>query len=126
VSAVDPSVPRPEDLGHGTALEDAWDTEWVWRALSGVIDPELGLDIVTLGLVYDVRLTDGAVVVEMTLTTPGCPASESLSAMAQYSVAQCDERARDVEVRLVWDPPWSPAMIDEGAAAALGFHVRRQ
>ncbi|MHB1087285.1 MAG: metal-sulfur cluster assembly factor [Acidimicrobiales bacterium] len=98
---------------------------WVLDALSDVIDPELGLDIVALGLVYDVREEAGTLVVEMTLTTPGCPASESLSAQAAHALAEAGSRSlASVEIRLVWDPPWSPMLIDEHAAAALGFRLR--
>ncbi|MHB1209338.1 MAG: metal-sulfur cluster assembly factor [Acidimicrobiales bacterium] len=98
---------------------------WALDALGDVIDPELGLDIVSLGLVYDIREESGALVLEMTLTTPGCPASESLSAMAAQALADAGSRpVETVDVRLVWDPPWSPLMIDERAAAALGIHLR--
>ncbi|NNN02195.1 MAG: metal-sulfur cluster assembly factor [Acidimicrobiaceae bacterium] len=108
-----------------TALPDNGDLLWAWDALRGVIDPELGLDIVSLGLVYDVRTEGGTVVVDMTLTTPGCPASESMSLMAHYAVTQADERDGGVvDVRIVWDPPWSTQMIDKVAAEALGFHFR--
>lgn len=99
--------------------------EWVWQALRDVYDPELGLDIVSLGLIYAVRDEGGTVVIDMTLTTAGCPAAESLSAMARYSVAQAEQCTGHVDVRLVWQPPWTPAMIDGAAAAALGFRVRR-
>ena len=95
-----------------------------WRALETVFDPELYLDVVSLGLVYDVREEDGTIVVVMTLTTPGCPASESLSEMARAAIVQVVGHSTPVDVRLVWDPPWSPAMIDAEAAAALGFRVR--
>ena len=99
---------------------------WVWEALGGVYDPELGLDVVSLGLVYDVAVEGDVVVVTMTLTTPGCPASESISFMAREAVLSGDPRASgDVDVRLVWDPPWNPGMMDDEVAAALGFHVRR-
>lgn len=100
--------------------------DWVYTALRGVYDPELGLDVVSLGLVYDVELQADLVVVTMTLTTPGCPASESISYMAREAVLAADPRpGGDVDVRLVWDPPWNPAMMDDEVAAALGFHVRR-
>lgn len=88
-----------------------------WRALGCVYDPELCIDVVTLGLVYDVRLEPPEVVVEMTLTTPGCPASESLPDMARASVAAALGGTRPVTVEVVWDPPWDPAMMDQDAAA---------
>jgi len=94
-----------------------------WDALRGVYDPELYLDVVSLGLVYDVRDENGAVVVEMTMTTPGCPASEVLPEMARAAIAAAADGGVEVDVRVVWDPPWSPAMIDEDAARALGFRA---
>src|ERR1022692_2699689 len=94
-------------------------------ALGCVYDPELCLDVVSLGLVYDVRDEEGTVVVEMTLTTPGCPASETLPEMARAAVAEAvGDDVTAVDVRVVWDPPWSPAMIDNAAAEALGFRIR--
>ena len=92
-----------------------------WDALRGVYDPELYLDVVSLGLVYDVRDEGGVVVVEMTMTTPGCPASEVLPGMARVAITEAVAGSAGVDVRVVWDPPWSPAMIDEDAARALGF-----
>jgi metal-sulfur cluster biosynthetic enzyme len=98
--------------------------EAAWDALRGVYDPELYLDVVTLGLVYDVRAESDKLVVEMTMTTPGCPASEVLPEMARAAIDDALSGAVPVDVRVVWDPPWSPAMIDEEAAAALGFRVQ--
>ena len=98
--------------------------EEAWAALSGVYDPELYLDVVSLGLVYDVRDEEGTVVVEMTLTTPGCPASESLPEMARAAIEEQLGAATAVEVRVVWEPPWSPAMMREDAAGVLGFRLR--
>ena len=95
-----------------------------WEALRFVYDPELYLDVVSLGLIYDIRETDGTVVVEMTLTTPGCPASESLSEMVRAVTQQCVGNSTGVDVRVVWDPPWSPALIDKEAAEAQGFRIR--
>jgi metal-sulfur cluster biosynthetic enzyme len=95
-----------------------------WNALTYVYDPELYLDVVSLGLVYDVRDEAGAIVVEMTLTTPGCPAAESLPEMARAAVAEAVGDGMAVDMRIVWDPPWSPAMIDSVAAEALGFRIR--
>jgi len=95
-----------------------------WEALRSVYDPELYLDVVSLGLIYDIREADGTVLVEMTLTTPGCPASESLSEMVRAATQQCVGSSTVVDVRVVWDPPWSPALIDREAAAAMGFRIR--
>jgi metal-sulfur cluster biosynthetic enzyme len=94
-----------------------------WNALAGVYDPELYLDVVSLGLVYDVRVDGGVLVVEMTMTTPGCPVSESLPEEARTAVRQAAGDSLPVDVRVVWDPPWDPSMMDEGAASALGFRV---
>ncbi len=105
-------------LSASDALDAAWD------ALRGVYDPELCLDVVSLGLVYDVRAEAGNLVVEMTMTTPGCPASEVLPEMARAAIVEAVDGAVAVEVRVVWDPPWSPAMIDQDAAVALGFRAR--
>lgn len=95
-----------------------------WQALAGVYDPELCLDIVSLGLVYDVREERGGVTVAMTLTTPGCPASEALVELARAAVAAALVRQgapSAVQVDLVFDPPWSPSMISEAGAERLGL-----
>lgn len=90
-----------------------------WNALAGVYDPELYLDVVSLGLVYDVRVADGVLVVEMTMTTPGCPVSESLPAEARAAVRRVTGDSLRVDVRVVWDPPWDPSMMDGAAAGKL-------
>lgn len=90
-------------------------------ALRTVLDPELGIDIVALGLIYDIRQEDGLLVVDMTLTTPGCPVSQSLpqeAARALDTNLNADE-SRDAEVRVVWDPPWTPERMEPGALDAL-------
>ena len=118
--AIEPSSLRESgsclNVTPGTLLKAAW------GALECVHDPELCLDLVALGLVYDVRVEDGTVVVEMTLTTPGCPASESLPEMARMALQEALGPVA-VEVRVVWEPPWSPAMMNNDAASALGFRV---
>jgi metal-sulfur cluster biosynthetic enzyme len=92
----------------------------VYDALSRVWDPELGIDIVSLGLVYDVRVEELGVEVDMTLTTPGCPVSESLPSEARQILGQA---LPEVPLRLdvVWEPPWTPARLSEEAARSLGF-----
>jgi metal-sulfur cluster biosynthetic enzyme len=106
------------EMPAGNAVDAAW------KALRFVYDPELYLDVVSLGLIYDIRETDGTLFVEMTLTTPGCPASESLSEMVRAATQQCVGNSTVVDVRVVWDPPWSPALIDKEAAEAMGFRIR--
>lgn len=100
--------------------------ERVWDALRGVYDPEIGLDIVALGLVYDVRLEDDdIIVVDMTLTTAGCPVAESLpNEAADAVVAALAGESYQIQVRLVWDPPWTPERIDQEAAQAAGLWLR--
>jgi metal-sulfur cluster biosynthetic enzyme len=92
-------------------------------ALRAVYDPELGLDIVALGLVYDLRAEGDRVVVEMTLTTPGCPVSESLPDQAAEAVASAlgPGGAARVDVQVVWEPPWTPERLSDDAADRLGL-----
>jgi metal-sulfur cluster biosynthetic enzyme len=86
----------------------------IWTALGTVIDPELGLDIVTLGLVYDVELDGDYAEIVHTLTTPGCPMERIITDGIRRVVAQVDGIAR-VETRIVWDPSWHPGMIAPSA-----------
>lgn len=98
-------------------------TDRVHDALRSVIDPELGLDVVALGLVYDVRGDDSHVEVDMTLTTPGCPVSEQLPREAQAALVDALPGTA-VDLRVVWDPPWTPERLTPAALDALGFRPR--
>jgi metal-sulfur cluster biosynthetic enzyme len=82
----------------------------VYQQLKRVIDPELGQSIVKLGLVYDIVVDDGEVTVTMTLTTPGCPLGDAIMRGVESVVGEL-RWVRSVRVAIVWDPPWSPAMI---------------
>lgn len=82
----------------------------VLDTLKQVIDPELDCNIVDLGLVYSVELNGAHVKVTMTLTTPGCPMHESIAAGVQHAVLALDG-VEQVDVEVVWDPPWHPAMM---------------
>ena len=99
------------------------DLETARDALREVYDPELGLDIISLGLVYDMRVEDDRLIVEMTLTTPGCPVSESLPDEAAAAIADAlgPAGAARVELRVVWDPPWTPERLSDDAASRLGL-----
>lgn len=88
--------------------------EALWSALATVIDPEIGLDIVTLGLVYGVEVDDGVARITHTLTTPGCP-MERIITDGIRAAALLVEGMRDVETRIVWEPEWHPGMIAPGA-----------
>lgn len=82
----------------------------VINRLRWIIDPELGLDIVTLGLIYGVAVHDGTVRIAMTLTVRGCPLHDVLADAIRDTLYWMDGVER-VELDLVWDPPWHPAMI---------------
>lgn len=92
----------------------------VLAALGDVWDPELGLDVVSLGLVYDVRVDGNELEIDMTLTTPGCPVSEQLPAEAEAAVRNAVPDA-DVTLNIVWDPPWTPERLSPAALEQLGF-----
>jgi metal-sulfur cluster biosynthetic enzyme len=96
-------------------------SESVRKALRAVKDPELNLNIVDIGLVYDVEVRDaGEVHVRMTLTSPGCPAGTEIIDDVK-KVAGDLEGVQSVEVELVWDPYWTPEKMDPRVRAFLGF-----
>lgn len=94
--------------------------EEVFEALTNVIDPELGLDFVELGLVYDVEIEDATVNITFTLTTPACPIGPQVSEQMQEFVGELDG-VDEVVPRMVFTPPWSPEKMSEDAKFALGF-----
>jgi metal-sulfur cluster biosynthetic enzyme len=94
--------------------------EAVRQELRGVMDPELGISIVDLGLVYDIEVEDTLATVTMTLTSPGCPAGGQILMSAQ-NAAEAVEGVEKAEVNLVWKPFWTPDKIDPAVRAMLGF-----
>ncbi len=92
----------------------------VRESLHAVIDPELGIDIVNLGMVYEVAVTGGAVVIELTLTTPGCPLHASITADIRNVLLKVPG-VGSVSVNLVWTPPWTPDAMSDQAKRMLGF-----
>ncbi|GIN10892.1 DNA methyltransferase [Shouchella clausii] len=98
--------------------------ERVMAQLEEVIDPELGIDIVNLGLVYGVELDDELnVTVEMTLTTMGCPLAGTIQADVKRALAELQELGEigKVDVNIVWSPPWSKDRMSRYAKIALGL-----
>jgi len=101
--------------------EDVLDETQVYEALKGIMDPEVGIDIVNLGMVYGVKVSEDGknVQVEMTLTTMGCPLYEQMERAIELQLQAIG--AEQVEVKLVWSPPWSPERMSEEAKAALKY-----
>lgn len=94
--------------------------EQVLEALEQVYDPEIPVDIVNLGLVYDVAIEDGIVRLRMTMTSAGCPVGDYLAQEAKRAVEALDG-VEAVGVELVWDPPWSPERMSPEARKTLGW-----
>ncbi len=96
--------------------------EAIITALKQVHDPEIHLSIIDLGLVYDIHVEpEGKVQIKMTLTTPACPYGEILVGQAHRAVAEL-EGVKEVEINLVWDPPWDPKeMCSDTAKDVLGI-----
>jgi len=89
------------------------DIETVWKSLRGIHDPELDMSIVELGLVYGVEIRDAAVHITMTATSPGCPIAQSMSRWVSDAISRVPG-VEQVEVRLTFDPPWSPGRVNPG------------
>jgi metal-sulfur cluster biosynthetic enzyme len=92
----------------------------VLEALRGVEDPELGMDIVELGLVYDVVVAGPRVKVVYSLTSMGCPAGPLIQQNVEETVSAMPE-VEDVQTELTWDPPWTPDKMSDDAKFILGF-----
>jgi metal-sulfur cluster biosynthetic enzyme len=92
----------------------------VTDALTNVIDPELGLDFVELGLIYEVEVEDEEVYVTFTLTSPGCPIGPQVTEQIREYVGELDGVAK-VHPKMVFTPPWTPELMSEDAKFALGY-----
>lgn len=106
----------PLEAGTAAAPEEA-----IGAALKSVYDPEIPVDIYELGLIYKIDIeSDGATKIEMSLTSPGCPVAGILPQQVADAAASVPG-VGEVEVILVWDPPWGPEMMSEEAKVALGM-----
>ncbi|HJM65553.1 MAG: putative Fe-S cluster assembly protein SufT [Roseibacillus sp.] len=105
-------------------MKDAPVTDQIWHQLRQVYDPEIPVDIVNLGLVYDCTVDDedgqNVVSIKMTLTAPGCGMGPAIAADAQARIMTIDQ-IDDARVELVWDPPWNQDMISEEGKMKLGM-----
>ena len=97
------------------------DESVVRDALATVIDPEAGMSIVDLGLVYRVEVDATGVTVDMTMTTPACPVADMLVAQAREAIAAVAPPGTAIDVRLVWDPIWNPSMMTGVAKDHFGW-----
>ena len=114
--APSPSTTRPGSAGDETPPS----ADQVKLALRKVKDPELNLNIIDLGLVYDVAVDGGAVQIDMTLTSPGCPAGPQIMGDVERAV-KAMAGVDDVNINLVWEPAWSPDRMSDEARLVLNM-----
>jgi len=96
-------------------------TDTVYEALKLVLDPEVGINVVDLGLVYDVSVIESAVRIEMTLTTPGCPLSATIEAAVRRTIETRHPDVQDISLQIVWEPPWDTDRITDEGRRQLGW-----
>lgn len=109
-----------EDGSSAEAAQGELTSEVVLKALKAVFDPELGINIVDLGLVYEVEVNEGHVDVKYSLTTMGCPIGPLIEAQ-MGAVLGGLPGFKDVETEMVFRPPWTPEMMSDEAKASLGY-----
>lgn len=117
-----PSVSSSESpIGLGRLLGPGPSQAELLDALRRVVDPELGLNIVDLGLVYEARVEEGRAKIRLTTTTPACPIGSYLVDEIRWALLDRDDVV-DVEIEITYDPPWSPERMSETAKALLGWY----
>ena len=94
--------------------------ESVLEKIKEIIDPEIGINIVDMGLIYEVDIDDTTVDIKMTLTSPGCPAGGQIVNGAQHVTQQLDG-VEEVNIEVVWNPRWTPELMSEEAKDELGI-----
>jgi len=95
--------------------------EKIITEIKKIYDPEIPVNIYELGLIYDIKIENkNSVIVKMTLTSPNCPVAESLPKEVKDSIIELPE-VKDVDLQLVWDPPWNKSMMTEAAKLELNL-----
>ena len=100
---------------------DTPDESAVWEALRTVMDPEVGENLVDLGLVYRVACAPDRVEVDLTMTSPACPMAGSIAEQAEQAVRGACPEAREVCVEVIYEPPWTPERMSEMARKRFGW-----
>lgn len=111
------AAPLPQSAA---ASDGPIDEKQLWEALKTCYDPEIPVNIVDLGLVYDVKITGGRVDVKMTLTAMGCGMGPVIAAQARDKLLTC-QGVKEADVQIVWDPPWNQNMITDEGKKRLGL-----
>ena len=104
-------------------MTEPLDDEAVREALRGVDDPEAGMNIVELGLVYAIEVQPGAVHVDLTMTTAACPMADMIVEQARAAISAIAPPGTSVAVALVWDPPWTPDKMSGMAREFFGWKM---
>lgn len=112
----------PTGRGEATTPADPAAVERAWDALRQVDDPEVGMNIVELGLVYALDAGPRRIAVRMTMTSAACPLGEEIVDEAEHALRRAFPDVDEIDIDLVWDPPWTPEMISEEARAFFGWH----
>ncbi len=94
--------------------------EKVYEVLGEIYDPEIPIDIFNLGLVYSVEIDSDVLNINMSMTSPGCPAATQIVTEAKLMLEDLPE-VREANIEIVWDPPWNPDMMSEAAKESLGM-----
>ena len=119
----DEAVAVGQDPHPGEGADQSHETEDVLEALRDVVDPELGVNVVDLGLVYGVSVGDGVATIDMTLTSAACPLTDVIE---EQAASELEGLVTDFRINWVWLPPWGPDKITEDGReqlCALGFNV---